>query len=261
MGEVLQCKGATNEELASQAKTGDRTALAALWEQNRGLLAVLFRRLYIRAGARVTQAGVTWEDVEQCGFLAIVQAAQVYEPQRGTLFTSVLGYAVKRVFFELIGFQTERTKREPLNRACSLDEPVTGENGSETPRGELTPDHAAEQAFENTERRVYCEQLRHALDTEIAKLSPIQQEAVRSRFYENLTLTQTGERLHCNAEYARRQVDRALFLLKRSARLARFRERIIREDAYHGTGWQAWKYGGSVEERILLKLEELNEVT
>ena len=99
---------------------------------------------------------------------------------------------------------------------------------------------------------MYCEQLRHALDTEIAKLSPIQQEAVRSRFYENLTLTQTGERL---------QVDRALFLLKRSARLARFRERIIREDAYHGTGWQAWKYGGSVEERILLKLEELNEVT
>ena len=235
MGEGQHRKDATNEELASQAKTGDRAALAALWEQNRGLLAVLFRRLYIRAGTlRVTQAGVTWEDVEQCGFLAIVQAAQVYEPQRGTLFTSVLGYAVKRVFFELIGFPTERTKREPLNRACSLDEPVTGEDGSETPRGELTPDHAAEQAFENTERRVYCEQLRHALDTEIAKLSPIQQEAVRSRFYENLTLTQTGERLHCNAEYARRQVDRALFLLKRSARLARFRERIIREDAYHG---------------------------
>ena len=83
---------------------------------------------------------------------------------------------------------------------------------------------------------------------------------MRSRFYENLTLAQTGERLHSNAEYARRQVDRALFLLKRSARLARFRERIICEGAYHGTGWQAWKYGGSVEERILLKLEELNEI-
>lgn len=218
MGEGQHRKDATNEELASQAKTGDRAALAALWEQNRGLLAVLFRRLYIRAGARVTQAGVTWEDVEQCGFLAIVQAAQVYEPQRGHADSHRFsGYAVKRVFFELIGFQTERTKREPLNRACSLDEPVTGEDGSETPRGELTPDHAAEQDFENTERRVYCEQLRHALDTEIAKLSPIQQEAVRSRFYENLTLTQTGERLHCNAEYVRRQVDRALFLLKRSA--------------------------------------------
>ncbi len=261
MGEGPHCKGATNEELAAQAKQGDRTALAALWEQNQGLLAMLFRRLYVRAGARTAQAGVTWEDVEQCGFLAIVQAAQVYEPERGTLFTSVLGYAVKSVFFELIGYRTERTKREPLNCACSLDEPVTGEDGSETPRGELTPDNTAEWAFENAEQRVYREQLRCVLDTEIAKLSPIQQKAVRSRFYKNLTLAQTGKRLHSSAEYARRQVDRALFLLKRSARLARFRERIICEDAYHGTGWQAWKYGGSVEERILLKLEELNEVT
>lgn len=249
----------TNEQLAAQAKTDDRTALAALWEQNQGLLAMLFRQLYVRAGARTAQAGVTWEDVEQCFFLAIVQAVQMYEPERGTLFTSVLGYAVKTVFFELIGYRTEREKREPLNCACSLDEPVTGEDGSETPRGGLTPDSAAEQAFENTERRVYCEQLRRALDTEIAKLSPIQQAAVRARFYENLTLAQTGEQLHSSAEYARRQVDRALFLLKRSARLARFRERIIREDAYHGTGWQAWKYGGSVEERILLKLEELTQ--
>lgn len=41
----------TNEELAVMAKAGDRSALAALWEQNTGLLATLFRRLYIRAGA------------------------------------------------------------------------------------------------------------------------------------------------------------------------------------------------------------------
>ncbi len=130
MGEVLHCKVATNKELAARAKAGDRAALAALWKQNTGLLAVLFRQLYVRAGARTAQAGVTWEDVEQCFFLAIAQAVQVYEPQRSTLFTSVLGYAVKRVFFELVGCRTERTKREPLNRACSLDEPVTGETGA-----------------------------------------------------------------------------------------------------------------------------------
>ena len=176
---------------------------------------MLFRRLYVRAGARTAQAGVTWEDVEQCFFLAIVQAVQVYEPERGTLFASVLGYAVKRVFFELIGYRTEREKREPLNCACSLDEPVTGEDGSETPRGELTPDSTAEQAFDDAERRVCCEQLRRALDTEIAKLSPTQQAAVRARFYEDMTLSQIGECLHSSAEHARRQVDRALFLLHR----------------------------------------------
>lgn len=85
----------TNEELAVMAKAGDRSALAALWEQNTGLLATLFRRLYVRAGARVAQTGVTWEDVEQCFFLAVVNAVRTYEPERGMLFSTFLGYAVK----------------------------------------------------------------------------------------------------------------------------------------------------------------------
>ena len=72
----------TNEQLAAKAKAGDRDALAALWEQNKGLLALLFRRLYDRAGARVSQAGVTWEDVEQCFFLAVVNGVcMVWSPE------------------------------------------------------------------------------------------------------------------------------------------------------------------------------------
>ena len=35
----------TNEALAALAKAGDREALAALWEQNRGLLRIMFSRL------------------------------------------------------------------------------------------------------------------------------------------------------------------------------------------------------------------------
>ena len=55
----------TNEELAARAKTGDRDALAQLWEQNRGVLASIFRELARKAGARMAAMGVTWEDVEQ----------------------------------------------------------------------------------------------------------------------------------------------------------------------------------------------------
>ena len=53
----------TNEELAAQAKAGDKDALAQLWEQNRGLLAKLFGELAHKAGARMAATGVTWEDV------------------------------------------------------------------------------------------------------------------------------------------------------------------------------------------------------
>ena len=72
------------------------------------------------------------------------------------LFSTFLGYAVKTVFFELIVYRTECARRDPLARSCSLDEPVTGEVGSATPRGELTPDHAAEQALLWTQSDAYA---------------------------------------------------------------------------------------------------------
>ncbi|MDO4270395.1 MAG: hypothetical protein Q4C72_05635 [Eubacteriales bacterium] len=38
-------------------------------------------------------------------------------------------------------------------------------------------------------------------------------------------------------------------------RLEPYREQIITTHAYHGTGFSAWKYGGSVEERIIERPE------
>lgn len=89
----------TNEELAALAKAGDRQAMAQLWEQNKGLLFTLFRKLTSRAGSRMASAGVTWDDVEQCFYLAIVDAVALYEPGRGMSFASFLSYPVKSQFF------------------------------------------------------------------------------------------------------------------------------------------------------------------
>ena len=111
----------TNEELAAQAKAGDKDALAQLWEQNRGLLSKLFRELANKAGARMAAMGITWEDVEQSFFLAVALAVRLYEPERGVLFASFLSYPVKRVFFELVGWRTEQQRRDPLGQSISLD--------------------------------------------------------------------------------------------------------------------------------------------
>lgn len=249
----------TNEELAVMAKAGDRSALAALWEQNTGLLATLFRRLYIRAGARVAQAGVTWEDVEQCFFLAVVNAVRTYEPERGMLFSTFLVYAVKTVFFELIGYRTERARRDPLARSCSLDDPITGEDGSATPRGELTPDHAAEQAFEDAERRVCNEQLHNTLEQCLDTLNERAAAVIRARYYDGQTSAQAGERLGLSAQQVRALEQTGMHKLRTGmnrSRLERFRDELIETRAYHGTGFSAWKHGGSVQERTAIYLED-----
>lgn len=249
----------TNEELAAQAKAGDRDALAQLWEQNRGLLATLFGRLMHQAGARMAATGVTAEDVEQSFFLAVVLAVRLYEPERGTRFVSFLSYPVKQVFSELVGFRTERQKREPLGNCLSLDECLQNADGETVERGAVIPDPEAEQAFADAEERTYTEQLHAALESCLATLEPEQAEAVRLRHYDRLNLTETGARMGCSPEQARNLESKGLRKLRNPQnvrRLEQYRQQIINEGAYHGTGWAAWNSGGSVEERTVAYLED-----
>ena len=249
----------TNEELAAQAKAGDKDALAQLWEQNRGLLAKLFGELAGKAGARMAAMGITWEDVEQSFFLAVVLAVRLYEPERGVLFASFLSYPVKQVFYNLISWRTERQKRDPLGRCASPDEPVSGEDGSQIPRGELVPDPAAGRQFEDAEERLYTAQLHADLEDCISTLDEHRAAVIRARYFENKTLSEIGERLGVNTSRAG-QLERDAMRKMRSGRniqrLRQYREMIISKHAYHGTGLSAWKYGGgSVEERTLVYLE------
>ena len=101
--EAEQKKAPTNEALAAQAKAGDREALAALWEQNRGLLRVMFNRLAAAYRERMDAAGVTLEDLEQEGYFAVAKAAKLYDPSAGTKFATFLFYPVKTAFFLCCG--------------------------------------------------------------------------------------------------------------------------------------------------------------
>lgn len=40
------------------------------------------------------------------------------------------------------------------------------------------------------------------------------------------------------------------------SRLERIRDELIETRAYHGTGFSAWKHGGSVQERTAIYLED-----
>lgn len=242
----------TNEELAVQAKTGDRDALARLWEQNRGLLATMFRELAGKAGARMAAMGVTWEDVEQ----SISLAVRLYKPERDTLFASFLSYPVKQVFYNLIGWRTERQKRDPLGQCLSLDETISEADGPGL-RGDFIPD--TNDAYEDAEDQLYTEQLHAALDECLATLEPEQAEAVRCRYYCGLNLKDTGTHMGITPEQARNLESKGLRKLRNPQnvrRLEQYRQQIINEGAYHGTGWTAWNSGGSVEERTVAYLED-----
>lgn len=247
-----------NEELVVRAKSGDQAAMTQLWEQNRGLLATLFRRLVSKAGTRMDAMGVTWEDIEQTFYLVIADAVQRFDPQAGASFATFLTYPVKQHFFDMLGWHTQKQKHDPLAQAVSLDEPITHE-GDKVARGALVPNTAAAQALEQVEQNIYTEQLHQTLETCLSTLDEQQAQAVRCRYFDDLPRTAAAERLGCTPSQARQLEYKGLQRLRlaqNKQRLQQFRDEIISTHSYRGTGFSAWKHGGSVQERVIVHLEE-----
>ena len=79
----------TNEQLVIRVKGGDNTAgnMLELWEQN---------KRFISAIARKYSAGAEMEDLEQEGYIALCEAVQHYDPDRGMSFIGYAAFWIKR---------------------------------------------------------------------------------------------------------------------------------------------------------------------
>ncbi len=144
----------------------------------------------------------------------------------------------------------------------SLNEPL-GEMEDGDTRGSLVPDPDAEQAFEDAETRIWNERLHDALEQRLSTLEGQQAEVIRGTYYKGLTAEETGKRLNVSASKVTRLKQSGLRKLRQGKnfkRLKEFREGIV-AGIYQATGFSAWKYGGSVEKRVVMRLEELENST
>ena len=244
-------QAATNEALAERAQAGDRDALAALWAQNRGLLGMMGRRYYLRYEQQATAAGVTLEDVEQEGYFIISEAARLYDPARGA-FTTMLGLIVRRHIQDLVGLR----RANPLNRAASLDAPVDLDNDESDTLGDLLPDPSAEDAEQSLEAR----QLHEDLEAALEQIPRQQAEVLRLVYWGRCTRKQVAERMGCTPYQARATEFAALAAMRRKARSLRaYLAEYQDAGAYRGTGFAAWSARGSVEERLMERLEDIRK--
>ena len=245
----------TNEQLAALAKGGDRQAMAALWGKNKGLLHILCRRYMSRFTGRAAAAGVTWEDIQQEGYIIICETVRLYDPARGALFSSLLPYIVRNHLQGLLGLHTLQARNAPLIKAASLDEPIDAEDEAGATRADLVPDPAAAAAFEDAEQALFIQQLHEDLERALAKLDPRQADALRGKYYLGYTLRQLAESMGCAPDRAKALQMKGLAAIRRARELRPYLEEICTTHAYRGTGFSAWAYGGSVEERTVERLE------
>lgn len=256
---------AVNAALASLAKTGDAFALGQLWEINRGLLRALFWRWYPAHKALADAHGMTADDFEQEGYFAVQYAAQTYQPEAGS-FSNWLGQAMQRQINQALtgGHRRNVTdadgkqhtvSADPLNHCASLDTPLDDEDSGAATLGELQPDPAAASAMQAAEDAIFQEQLHAALEEALHKLTEREQAVIRGNFYDGKSVRKISEEQGLTIVQANTAKASAFSKLRRNPRLMRWREETIQRHAWHGTGFPAWKHGGSVEECLIEYLD------
>ena len=253
---------ATNAALAALAAAGNTFALGQLWEVNKGFIRRQLWQWYEKNKPVADNAGLSFEDLVQEGYFAVDYAAKHYSAEQGN-FTTYLSYALlKQIRTATCGEHTRVVATEngrrvavsanPLNECSSLDVRLDEADEGSSTKGETIEDPAATQAFQQAEDGVYTEELHTALETAMTQhLTEREAAVLRRRYYDGQSLRAIGEELGVQQERIRQIERRACRKLSGLPSIQRWHDETISTQAWRGTGFGAWKSGGSVQERTV----------
>lgn len=253
---------ATDAALAALAAAGNAFALGQLWEVNKGFIRRQLWQWYEKNKPVADNAGLSFEDLVQEGYFAVDYAAKHYSAEQGN-FTTYLSYALlKQIRTATCGEHTRVVATEngrrvavsanPLNECSSLDVRLDEADEGSSTKGETIEDPAATQAFQQAEDGVYTEELHTALETAMTQhLTEREAAVLRRRYYDGQSLRAIGEELGVQQERIRQIERRACRKLSGLPSIQRWHDETISTQAWRGTGFGAWKSGGSVQERTV----------
>lgn len=206
---------------------GHTELLLELWEQKRRLIAVWAAKYFtIISAGRAAPGGVEVDDLVQCGFIAMVEAAAVHNPELGS-FNAILSYYCKKHFRAAIG-RSEKQLRDPLNSCASLDVPV-GEDEDNTLL-DFIPD--SRDPFTGVEDRIYQEQLHKALEAALEMIPTAEAECIRSEYFEGRTQAEIAARMGVSQERARQLRNGGLRHIRTSSAGAKLERWLDEETPY-----------------------------
>lgn len=246
----------TNEQLAVLIQQGQREYIPALYDQVKKLLRCKARDYFNKFYGPCARCGVELDDLTQEAYLAMLDAVRAFKQDTKSSFTAYLSYPVMNRFRVLT--RCGRGIKDPLNQADRLDEPLSNENADFT-RGEIIPDESAAEQFDDVETGLYRSALHTAIEKSMDELEPKQREVIQCRYFENMTLQATGDRIGCNRERVRQHEQKAFRTFHKpqiTRELRPFLYDELESSAYRGTGLQTFKNtGASATERAAEHIE------
>lgn len=205
-------------EIVAAVRTGEPGATLKLWENTRRFVAKAANRW-----ARSFNGRVAHEDLMQAGFLAVMDAAERYDPERENgSFLSVLWLTMRTRFAEESGVRT--TKRDALQYADSLEAPAYGDEDGPAVADTL-PDESASLAFTGVEYGDFLPYCRGIIGAAMESLTERQAEILRLRYLDGLPLEDVARMSGLSSKQAVSAAEeRALDRLARGKYRRRLRE-------------------------------------
>ena len=243
----------TNEELATAVQNGNNELMSQLWEQCRGFICQQATKW---AAAWKNRSDIDKDDFTQAGYIAMCKAVRYWREDRGA-FLTILGYYLKTEFSEVAGCRTETKLNEPLNKAVSLDAPISGDPDKEITMGETVA--ADDTGIEDAEEAVFQDQLSKTVNEAVCKLPERQRIAIEGHYLKGQPHKDIAREIGCSRSYVAELIKVGFNALRSGSSGPTLCELMyFNRDLYHGTGYAAWKNtGSSVQERHIIRNDEI----
>lgn len=192
----------SKEELAERIQNGEKDLIPLLWgECRKTIYKIVLRNKYLIS----ERADVGIEDLEQCGFLAMVAAVKQYDSTKSYKFVTYIEYRFKTEVFSMLGARYAGGKYNFPILARSISEAVgdNDENGLE----ELMEDENAGKFTEEYEEKEMQRIVREAVE----KLPELERHVIKEVFFEGKNIkdvTIEGEKRRYAESVQRKALNR-----------------------------------------------------
>lgn len=235
----------TNEELAERIKNGEAELIPTLWEQTKALICPTVQR--IASSYNIKTRGYTSADIEQECFIIFNDMITAYDSNAELKFCSYLKYSAINHINNIVGNRIKAVGLDLLNGAISLDEPIA-DSDEELTLADTIADKSND--YEAADDKLFNIELHNSLEKALNELEAAQSECIRLRYYDDLSIAETGEKMNISKEQARRNVYKGFRQLRKNEELLKYRDEIMSAKAYNHIGLESFFHNGSIEERL-----------
>lgn len=244
----------TNEELAMEIQAGNYQLIDRLWKQCYNFICQQANRW---ARAWRGRSDFDADDLIQVGYIAMCDAVQAYQKDRGS-FINFLTFYLKKEFSNVAGCRYEAQSKEPLNNAISLDSLAYNDDESETTIGDTIP--IDETGYEKIDDSIYNNYVLGVVKEAVNSLPEKQCAAVSAHYLDGKTYGEIASKTSVSIARVGQLVKSGLKGLRNGSHAPILSELLYGDrDYYLHTGYRAWKETGCSSQEWSVLWQERTE--